>query len=724
MLRQTDTGKPPDENSIRRLSRIDDAREVKLAIERLIEIAPAETGARTPPPASMPPGAPGVGVWERQTEDGQAVYVRPPNGDPWKLWADVERISPKGRKSRVVFIGESVARSFLLDPFFNCAAALETLLQTATGAADVEVVDLARNGLSFNQLPDLYQSAFALEPDAFVIFAGNNWQIPNYGSSLGFENLSAILRGGGSWRQVAERVDEAVSNEVRALVCKLAELSAGREIPVVFVIPEFNLLDWQRESSWQNPLLTGAEMERWRGLREEARKALDDGGDACRAAALAGQMIQLDEGMSPAGLEILARCRLRQGKPAEARALLEKASDVALYLPVHKVARCYSVTQEALRREVARHGFALVDLPRRMEEYTGGEVPGNRFFLDYCHMSVEGIRLAMASTAEKLLPLLGKTECSWTKLNGHDFQVAPGVLAQAHFRAAVWNARYGQGYDLLRFHCDEAARHAPTVARLMRSLAESHVRSAPYFMCRGAQELAASQDTSLLMQSLAVLAIGTPLGDKELYLPLVEALTDAAARYEPRARETVESLYREEHAAGSHETDLLQKQYCETTPVQLEHGWQERFTFFKAFQPETQFRLVCPESGAVELSLTCRVRGAEEGNGSVVRLLVNGRAVQSFHASARWQTRKIEIPRAAVKAGFNAVVLEWPAPHDSKAERAERVAQQLEFAADWQTFPEIYPVYGEVSGFTARVPQAHEEAAGERAAATVRHPAP
>lgn len=699
-----------DENAIRQLSHIDDPREVKLAIMQLVHPGPPEAQARPPVPASAPPAAPaGVGVWEPRLEDGQTVYVRPPNSDPWKFWADVERIPAKGRKSRVVLVGESVARSFLLDPSFNCAGALETLLQSATGADDVEVVDLARNGLSFNQLPKLYQSAFALEPDAFVIFAGNNWLIPNYGSSLGLETLGTFLRGGGSWRQVVERVDEAVSNEVRSLVRNMAGLAAGREIPVVFIIPEFNLLDWQREGGWQNPLLTGAELERWRGLREEAQKAFD-GGDASRAAALAEEMIQIDEGLSPCGLEILARCRLRQGEIAEARGLLEKASDVALYLPVNKVSRCYTVTQEALRREVPRHGFALVDLPRRTEEYTGGQVPGNRFFLDYCHLSAEGIRLAMASTAEQLLPLLGKPECSWTKLNGYDFQLDPHVLAQAHLRAAFWDAHCGQGYDLLRFHCAEAARHLPGIARLMVSLAESHVRHAPYFMCREAQELAANPDTSLLMESLAVLAIGTPLDDKELYVPLVQALTDVAAQYEPQARETVENLFREEHGAGSHEIDLLQKQYCAITAAQLEHDWQNRFAFFKAFQPETEFRLVCRESGAVELSLTCRVRGVEEGDGSVVRLLVNGQPMQSFPISGQWQARRLEIPGAALKAGLNSLVLHWPAPKHSKKEQAERVAQQLEFAADWQTYPEIYPVYAEVSAFTARLGHAHDEA--------------
>jgi tetratricopeptide (TPR) repeat protein len=721
MVSQTDSQQPWDEDAIRRLSRIDDAREVKSKIAQLIPVAENGAEARAQPPASLPPGGASVGVWERQTEDGQVVYVRPPNSDPWKLWADVERIPPKGHKSRVVFLGESVARSFLLDPFFNCAGALETLLRKATGADDVEVVDLARNGLSFNQLRELYQSALALEPDAFVIFAGNNWQIPNYDSSLGFENLSAILRGGGSWRQVAERVDEAVSNEVRSLVGKIGALSEGREIPVVFIIPEFNLLDWQRESSWQNPLLTGAEMELWRGLREEARRALDAGDDA-RAAELAEQMIQIDEGLSPCGLELLARCRLKQGQRAEARALLERASDVALYLPVHKVARCYSVTREALRREVPRHGFALVDLPRRMEEYSGGELPGNKFFLDYCHMSVEGTRLAMALTAEQLLPLLGKPKCSWTKLNEYDFQLDPRVLAQAHIRAAVWNARYGQGYELLRFHCAEAARHRPELSRLMMLLAEAHVRRAPYFMCRGAQELVADPDTSLLMESLAVLAIGTPLGDKELYVSLVQALTDVAAQAQPRVRESVEQLFREEHGLATQEIDLLQKPYYETNPVQLEHEWPERFTFFKSFQPETRFRLVCRESEELELSLNCRVHDAAEGDDLVGRLFVNGEAVHSFPVTREWRTRTLELPRAVVKAGLNTVVLQWPAPKHSKEAGAERAAERLEFAADWQRFPEIYPVYGEVSEFTARARRAHDEAGRETEAVEVPQP--
>src|SRR6185295_8397379 len=61
----------------------------------------------------------------------------------------------KSSKPRIVLVGESVARGFPYDPRFNCALALRKLLNLATGADELEVIDLAQNGLTYAGLIDL-----------------------------------------------------------------------------------------------------------------------------------------------------------------------------------------------------------------------------------------------------------------------------------------------------------------------------------------------------------------------------------------------------------------------------------------------------------------------------------------------------------------------------------------------------------------------------------------
>src|SRR5579864_2224495 len=117
-----------------------------------------------------------VGIWVRQSEDGH--FVRSTEMvDEWLLWANLQQIEKKGRKLRVILIGESVARGYLYEPEFTPALALRMVLEARMGKDQVEVIDLARVNLGLSVI-DLALSALALEPDAAIIFSGNNWRCP------------------------------------------------------------------------------------------------------------------------------------------------------------------------------------------------------------------------------------------------------------------------------------------------------------------------------------------------------------------------------------------------------------------------------------------------------------------------------------------------------------------------------------------------------------------
>src|SRR5580698_3343103 len=116
-----------------------------------------------------------VGIWEKKQENGQTYFVRSKDKlEDWNYWANLGRIEAKGTKKRILLIGESVARGYLYDPQFTCAMALEKVLHAQMGQDAVEVIDLARTNLGF-EVQDLAVAALELEPDAVVIFSGNNW---------------------------------------------------------------------------------------------------------------------------------------------------------------------------------------------------------------------------------------------------------------------------------------------------------------------------------------------------------------------------------------------------------------------------------------------------------------------------------------------------------------------------------------------------------------------
>jgi hypothetical protein len=79
---------------------------------------------------NAPEAADHVGIYKSEMVNGKRQYVRDINmKDRWSFCADMQTIAEKGMVKRVVLLGESVARGFLLDPDYTPAVVLEALLR-------------------------------------------------------------------------------------------------------------------------------------------------------------------------------------------------------------------------------------------------------------------------------------------------------------------------------------------------------------------------------------------------------------------------------------------------------------------------------------------------------------------------------------------------------------------------------------------------------------------
>ena len=266
------------------------------------------------------PGKLRVGIWEAKDEASGRSFVRVETGEPWHLWANVQEIPPKGLSHRVVLIGESVARGYLYDPHFTPALALQKMMDAACGTAEIEVVDLARSDLCTNQLRELITQALHLEPDALVIFAGNNWFPLIKTDDERLLDMVSAFRNTGSWRGVKESCESFLITNTRKTLRLLGEVARERGIPVVFVLPEFNLADWRTEYDCP-PLLTSEQTEAWLRAKDEAEQLLK-GNDWEKAESLGERLLQLDQGTTAAGPYILAEVSQKRGDHQAARSFL------------------------------------------------------------------------------------------------------------------------------------------------------------------------------------------------------------------------------------------------------------------------------------------------------------------------------------------------------------------------------------------------------------------
>ncbi|MBN3820058.1 hypothetical protein G3N57_27210, partial [Paraburkholderia sp. Se-20369] len=184
-----------------------------------------------------------VSIWEEDAATGDFVRARK-HVDLWRFCANVERIGKKqpGRK-RVVLLGESVARGFFFDPVYSPAKVLQA--QLSHDAQAVELVDLAQSNCDPWWLSKTAASTPLLEPDAVVIFAGNNWRV----GSLANTSLESFVLDGEliaeehGFSTLLDRQLERLEAFATQVVTQLASL-VSKGIPVVFVIPEINVADW------------------------------------------------------------------------------------------------------------------------------------------------------------------------------------------------------------------------------------------------------------------------------------------------------------------------------------------------------------------------------------------------------------------------------------------------------------------------------------------------
>lgn len=665
-------------------------------MSRLLDLAgliSATSDLSTAPPAPGPDYQ-HIGIWERRSENGQTYFVRRNElRDQWPLWANVSRINPKSRRLRVAFLGESVARGYLYDPQYTPAIALESVLQSQLGKDAVEVIDLARTDLQMTMLVELARAALAFEPDAVVIFAGNNWH-PSHFDLGDRRSAAAILR-----RDGVKGLKEYAENELRIrvenLVQTVAAIYGAKDIPVVWLVPEYNLEDW-RDPEGTAPCLGESDSE-WAACHQRARTALLEN-DTNGAASFANRMVELDGGTSATAFYLLAECALRTGDSPGRRKCLESARDLLICdMPAYLTPRPYSVAQNIVRREAERHGNAVVDLPQVYSTYLSGELPGRRLFLDYVHLTAEGIKITMAATASCLLNKLKRVHVALEPLVERVAMPKPQVEAEAAFMGAVHNAHHGQAYDVIRYHCCRAVETSPAIARMMQPFIDMQTRRAPFWLCKSAEQLAAAPSPSVPQYLLkASIQLLDPL--------LVGALIDALKKIGINMEREITELRRQEHSVSRSACNMLDYYYCMSSPFQRGLSWNLPLTikigglnhYYKAHERESRFFFVAERSTAVELHLACRLPRAEVSDAEVA-LKVNGKSIGTITAGSQWQTWKLFVSGDVVHDDVNEVSICWPEVRQDHVALIERAAVDLESGL----CPELYPVLGEVHTFVA-----------------------
>jgi hypothetical protein len=326
--------------------------------------------------------------------------------------------------------------------------------------------------------------------------------------------------------------------------------------------------------------------------------------------------------------------------------------------------RCPAVVQEELRSAAERHGFALVDLPRLF-----GPLPDRTLFLDYCHLTGDGLKKVTTAIGEALAPTLGVKPAA-------PFEPGARTAARAHLLAAVHNAHYGQPAGTVAHHAAAARDLDPQIRDVVSSLVEFVCRQGEPWLGRGWEALRAEPQVRRYLGSPEMLR-APRVADAVLADALAAAIGRNGLVDQVLTGETAETPL-----------DLLAPRHrAATFREAVGQGLGPPAAYVRATAPISRFLVVRPD---VE-ELTARITLRAFGN---VAVFVNGVRAGVLPAGNAWQTFEI---RLSLVRGRNMIELRWPAPQPDAARVFERAARRLERGL----YPDVLVAFGEVYAFTA-----------------------
>jgi hypothetical protein len=622
-----------------------------------------------------------ISIWQPAEVGGEPAFVRPdplPLGDHYAA-AKVLRSKKAELPLRVCFFGESVAAGYLYAPHLTPARVLETQLRAAGGDGNFEVVDLARTNETLASLAETVRTSLQINPDVLVLFIGNNWNLletpevsPYAPSAEARRRYARAFREEGIAGPV-RLAAEALREKAEATLDFVALIARAVQIPIVLVLPEVNLADWENR---QPPVwLPGDKTARWHSLYEGAAERLEKG-DFEGALAAARSLKELDGGVCSSTWRLLAKAWIGLGDLEEARQAALTEVDTAAYplLAFLGAPQATTAAREILRSAARKHGFSAIDLREVFAQATGSPLPGRRLFLDYCHLTSEGIGLAMAAVAAQVLELSGMP----FSIPAFSIPpVPPEAEATARFGAAIHTAHrlltVGSKLPILEHWCQAALDASPGIAEALLDLAEARCAPCPAVLTAAQQRNLASPYRLLLQH-----------GWRWEYLDadLLEAIPgDHPFRVQPEGTDLTEPPWLWEP---------LERFYPE---VMRFEDLSERATFRSPW-PESSFCLVCDAKADVEIEPTLRLPAAvpgEERSGRV-RFAINGKEVGAMEATERWSRTVLLLPQSSLKPGLNRLTLRWPVPEKDGSLALQAAIQRLE-----QGLPaDLFPVFGEV----------------------------
>ncbi len=346
--------------------------------------------------------------WVMEPEYTRRVLGRENVNTDQGFFVPVER-TPGTR--RVLLVGESAAAGYPLTEY-SLARMLRVLWKMDFPGEKMEVVDMTSVGVNSHVLRVFVREGLRTNPDAVVLYAGNNEVIGPYGAA----NVFGRQAPGVLWAQAGLLLGNTRTGRA---VAGLLDMEGGVEPKDWQGLDEFQGVGL----AWDDPAVTRVAEQAKENFRAMAEMALKAGCKVlvCVPAVNLTDWPPLESaggGVETSALAAYEKAEELQaaGRIGEAWEFYRRACDLDK-MRFRADSRVREVQREVVAEMVSKD-VVLVDADIWLHEGNPGPLTDRDFFLEHVHLTFEG-RVAVASLmVDGLADLLGAGTNNWADVQG------------------------------------------------------------------------------------------------------------------------------------------------------------------------------------------------------------------------------------------------------------------------------------------------------------------
>jgi hypothetical protein len=623
-----------------------------------------------------------VGIWKKEGANNKISFVRDSKYfNEFYLWAKVHKIPSKSDKYRVVLLGESVARGYLYDPVFNPSKSLAMILDK--NKFNSEVIDLARIGCGIDILSKTTNECMQLEPDAIIIFAGNNWSSDinvsekEFGSFIKESNNENIFD---FMKEILELKYKKIIESYFEILTSIKEVNP--RIKIYVIIPEFNIKDWRSNTQEQILMFPYGTCKKWK----EKLSLLDDSNEmnVSERIKICNELISINKS-NPIPNEILGDIYLSENDTDNAEICYRAAHDKSIFQTFHNPG-ILSISQETLKGLCTKYCIDYIDSAEIIREFKKNGIADREYFLDYCHLTSEGTNILMYKTAQLIIRDAKQGDLLLSLDDLNDFGPKNETKAVAHFFAAIHNAHWGQKSNIVYYHCSKALEYNKALSGLMINYLHLSNDPCPWAISKYFEEIFRS---GVLNQYY----LERPKGLETMDLTLIEAITKALKDNNIDLEQNINTSRINKFSFNKNKIDLLESYYwLDYNLNQFTNNTQKSFYNERNFI--TKIYLVTSKESSISLEIV--LRNPNKNLQSDIVFELNGCKVYSAEPTKEWSRNRFDLPSDKLVDGINNIQIHWPLITNSNY--SEELTEEID---TYKFMDFIKPRYGEIFSFIA-----------------------